>query len=347
MLGVNVYYGFIVTHHVGMELYNSHFPSLEISLIKVTYGQKFWQQMYSYPWIGLSYYVSGLGSSPYLGAVHALMPHINFPLFESKNLSLNFRLGAGLGYLTKKFDRLENYKHLAIGTHLNFAGNLMLEMTYELNPQLFMTGGLSLTHFSNGSFKLPNYGLNLPALSMGMAYLLHKPNRQIERRLYDPTKPFEFDLHRVIEFDFIGVLGYKNLEAIFGQKFIVVALAGNVRKQITYKSKLGLGVDVSYDASDFKMLEKKHIPVDNKLLLLKPGFSLAYGLSVGRFSFDFNWGIYIYLSDVDVSDGTFYHKVGIKYDITDDLFANITLKTHWGKADYIGWGLGYRFKLMY
>jgi hypothetical protein len=223
----------------------------------------------------------------------------------------------------------------------------MLEVKTQLNPQLFLTGGISLTHFSNGSFKLPNYGLNIPAVNVGIAYLPIKPNRQIERRLYDPTKPFEFDLHRVIECDIIGVLGYKNLDAIFGQKFLVMALAGNIRKLITYKSKLGLGWDISYDASDYIMLEKKHIQVDRKISLVKTGISLAYGLSIGKLSFDFNWGAYLYLNDLDVSDGMFYHKVGIKYDITPDLFADITLKTHWGKADYIGWGIGYRFKFLY
>ena len=95
------------------------------------------------------------------------------------------------------------------------------------------------------------------------------------------------------------------------------------------------------------MLEKKQITVDNKWSLIKTGVSISYGLAIGRLSFDFNYGMYIYFNNLDKSDGAFYHKVGLKYDITDNVFANITLKTHWGKADYIGWGIGYRFKLIY
>ncbi|MDD5506751.1 MAG: acyloxyacyl hydrolase [Bacteroidales bacterium] len=347
VVGGNVYFGFIANHHLGMEIYNSHFPSMEISLIKATYGKKFWEQLYGYPWIGVTYWFSNLGTSPYLGTVHALFPHINFELYSTKRVNYGLRIGAGLGYLTKTFDRIDNYKHLAIGTHLNFAGNIMFDVRYKANPRLYLTGGISLTHFSNGSFKLPNYGLNIPAIHAGAAYQLNKPNRHIERRLYDPTKPFEFDMHHVFEIEVIGILGYKNLDALFGQKFLVYSLYGNIRKQISYKSRLGVGWDVSYDDSDYKMLEKKQIIVDNKFSLIKTGVSASYGLAIGRLSFDFNYGFYLYFNDIDKADGAFYHKVGVKYDITDKVFANILLKTHWGKADYIGWGIGYRVKLVY
>ncbi len=347
VLSGNVYYGFIANHHVGMEIYNSHFPSFELSLIKATYGKKYWEQLYGYPWIGITYWYSNLGTSSYLGSAHAFFPHINFELYSTKKLNLGFRLGAGMGYLTKTFDRLTNYKHLAIGTHMNFAGNVMFDIRYQANPRLYFTGGISLTHFSNGSFKLPNYGLNIPALHAGVAYQLTKPNRHIERRLYDPTKPLEFDIHHILEIDFVGVVGFKNLEAIFGQKFFVYSLYGNIRKEISLKSKLGMGWDISYDDSDYKMLEKKQISINNKISLVKTGISASYGLAVGKLSFDFNFGMYVYFNDLDKSDGAFYHKIGLKYDLTDKLFANITLKTHWGKADYIGWGIGYRFKVKY
>lgn len=347
VLSGNLYYGFIANHHIGMEIYNSHFPSIEISLIKATYGKKLWEQMYGYPWIGLTYWFSGLGYSTYLGEAHALMPHISFPLESTRKLDLELRIAAGIGYLSKKFDRLKNYKHLAIGTHLNFAGNIMFNLRYRHTPRLFFTSGISLTHFSNGSFKLPNYGINIPALHAGAAYLLNKPNRYIERRLYDPTKPFEFDLFHVLEFDFVGVIGFKNLEAIFGKKFLTYSLYGNIRKQISFKSKMGIGWDISYDDSDYKMLEQRHIPVPNKYSLVKTGISFSYGLTLNRLDIDFNYGLYIYFNDIDKSDGVFYHKVGLKYHITDHVFANIALKTHWGKADYIGWGIGYRFKFIY
>jgi len=340
-----VYYGYIISHHVGMEIYSDHFPAFEVSLTKATYGQKFWQQMFNYPWIGISYWHSGFGNSAYLGTANAIFPYLNFPLIVTDNINIGFRIGAGIGYLSEKFDRLENYKHLAIGTHLNFAGNLTLELRWQASERFVLTGGISLTHFSNGAFKLPNYGINIPAISIGMGYWLQKSNKPINRPLYSPVKPFEFHLHRTIEFDLTGVFGFKDMEAVFGGKHIAVSVFGNLFKPISYKSKLGIGFDVSYDGSDRAMLERNNIDVANNLALVKTGLNFGYELSIDRLSFNLNYGFY--LSGRDQSDGTAYHKLSVRYNITKKVFANITLKTHWGKADYIGWGIGYRFKWYY
>jgi hypothetical protein len=328
-----------------MEIYDSHFPAFELNLGKATYGQQFWEQMYNYPFIGISFYRSGLGVSPYLGAANALFPYINFPIIKTKNLTFGFRLGAGIGYLSKKFDRLENYKHLAIGSYFNFAGNLMIELNCRLNDYYMLTTGIALTHFSNGSLKLPNYGLNIPSLSIGIARFLSKQNPYIQQRLYSPTKPFEYDVHHIIELNLTCVLGFKDLEAIFGKNFFVYSLFGNVFKHISYKSKLGAGFDISYDGSDEKMLEKNHTPVDNKLSLIKTGFNIAYELAMGRLAFDLNYGMYT--SGKDQSDGSVYQKISLKYEFSKNLYTNITLKVHWGRADFIGWGLGYKIKWSY
>lgn len=344
-LETRLYYGFIINHHVGMEIYNSHFPSLEINISKATYGQKFWEQMFDYPWIGASYWYSALGSSPYLGSMHALFPYINFPLFRADKLTFTFRLGAGIGITTKKFERINNYKHLALGSRLNFAGNLLLELKYQVSDYWTCSFAAALTHFSNGSVKLPNYGLNLPAITFGTAYWLNKPNKPIEKKLYTPTKPFDFHVTRQIEFQIAGIIGFKNLKSIFGDQYYVYALHGHVLKRVTYKSKFGIGFDISYDGSDQLILQRNYIDYDHDLELIKTGLNLAYELTMGRLSFDFNYGFY--LSGLDKSDGSVYHKVSLRYDINPNLFANIVLKTHWGKADFIGWGLGYQFKYEY
>ena len=340
-----LYYGFVANHHIGMEIYDSHFPAFEINLGKATYGQKFWQQMYNYPIIGISYYHSGLGTSPYLGTANAVFPYINFPIIKSKNFMWGFRLGAGVGYLSKKFNRLDNYKHLAIGSHFNFAGNLLFDLQFRLNDYYFFSADIGLVHFSNESLKLPNYGLNLPSVSIGLIRFFEKQNTPIQQRLYDPVKPFDYDIYKIIEFDFTGVAGFKNLDALYGQNYFVLSLFGNIFKLVGYKSKFGIGCDFSYDASDYTILEKNNVIVDNRLSLIKSGLNLAYELALGRLAFDFNYGMY--LGGKDQSDGSVYQKLSLKYDLSEHLYAYITLKVHWGRADFIGWGLGYKFKLTY
>ena len=47
------------------------------------------------------------------------------------------------------------------------------------------------------------------------------------------------------------------------------------------------------------------------------------------------------------SNGPLYEKLSLQYNFPKDLFAMVMLKVHWGRADYIGWGLGYKFDKKY
>jgi hypothetical protein len=50
----------------------------------------------------------------------------------------------------------------------------------------------------------------------------------------------------------------------------------------------------------------------------------------------------IYVNDV-VTSAFAYFKLGFKYLVTPHLFATLALHTHYGQADFVGIGLGYKF----
>jgi hypothetical protein len=176
LLEGRVNYGFMINHHLEMKIFNAHFPSFEINLGKETYGRKRWQAMYGYPIMGVSYWYSQLGNSKFLGSANAVFPYINYPIIRNKRHELNLRVGIGLAYLTKSFDRLENYKYIAIGSHLNAAVNMMAEYRWRFNPRMNAAFGVAFMHFSNGSTKTPNYGMNTPSVNLAFAYRLSKEN---------------------------------------------------------------------------------------------------------------------------------------------------------------------------
>jgi hypothetical protein len=306
-------------------------------------GIPFW--MLSTHLNGLTFFYSGLGSNPSLGKAYALMPFINFPLYKHKNLMVGFRLALGLGYLTKPFDRINNYKNLAIGSHFNAAVNLLFEARYRINYFVTFTTGISLQHFSNGSLKLPNYGLNVPLLNVGVALRPFKANQNIDDRFYAPTDPYEAIIYKTMEFNIGVLLGYKNMQAVFGQNFTVFHLYENTFFRISKKSKFGFGIDFSYDPSQLKILEKSGVTVDNKYSIIRPGLNGAYQLVMSRVGFIFNLGCY--LGGKEKSNGPLYEKLAFQYNFSKDFFATVMLKVHWGRADYIGWGLGYKFDVKY
>ncbi|MBM3403639.1 MAG: acyloxyacyl hydrolase [Bacteroidetes bacterium] len=340
-----LHYGFIFNHHIELAEFDGHFPAFEISLARATYGKQKWEQLYNYPIIGIGFWYSALSKSPGLGSAAALFPYINYPLFRVNNFALHFRFALGLGYLTKKFDRIENYKNLAIGSHFNAAVNLMLEARYKVGSRLTLAGGISLQHFSNGSLKLPNYGLNIPMINVSAAYLLKRPNKNITDRLIPPTDPFEAIPKRNIEIDLIGGWGTKNMEAIFGQNYMVFSLASNTFLPVTGKSKWGIGWDLTYDQSDRHLLHRQNIDEPNDLKIVKSGISAAYQLNMSHLAYIFNFGYY--LSGREKSDGPIYQKIGFQLAATDNFLINVTLKVHYGRADFVTWGLGYRFKVKY
>ncbi len=338
-----VHYGFLYAHHLELELFNAHIPAFEISVQLQTYGIRKWERTFAYPLIGITCWYSGLGNSPSLGHAFALMPFINFPLYRHKNFFFGFRFAIGAGYLTKRFDRIENYKNTAIGTHLNAAINLMFEARYRINTWLTASAGVSLQHFSNGSLKMPNYGLNTPMVNVGFAYWPMKQNRQIGDRKYPPTEPYSAIIQRHIEFNIGGAIGYKNMESVLGQNFLVMHIYENTFYRISRKGKVGIGLDLSYDPSHVKILELQGDTIINNMKILRPGINAAYQLVMSKLGFIFNIGYY--LGGAEKSNGPLYQKISLQYNFSKNFFANVMLKVHFGRADYIGWGLGYKFNI--
>jgi len=338
-------YGFLIAHHVEMEIYNSHFPSFEFTIAQASYGKRQWESYYNYPVTGIAYWNAWLGNSRDLGQAHALFPYISFPWAKNEKSELNFRLGAGLAYLTKRFDRLENYKYTAIGSHLNAAINLMIEYRWKPLHHLQLSAGVQLMHFSNGSVKTPNFGLNIPSVSGGIAFRLNKENNYIRRRLRPDLTMFEFDGSDYIEIKSGSTFAIKETGDTEGKRYNIYAGFISASKSLGYKHKLGLCFDLSWDGSDALLVAHSNTEPYHKSELTKPGISAAYELVLARTSFAFNLGAY--LGGKDKSEGMTYYKAGIHYLITKNLFANLTLKTHYARADFVGLGIGYRFKLKY
>ena len=338
-------YGFLYAQHLELELFNAHFPAFEFSLQQQTYGRQKWERAYNYPITGVTFLYTPLGNNPILGSALALMPFINFPLYKHRNFTFGFRFSLGVGYLTKKFDRLSNYKDIAIGSHINAAINLMFEARYRLNEYLTLTGGISFQHFSNGSLKTPNYGLNAPLVSLGLAFRPVRDNKDIGDRYIAPTEPFSTTIRNSMEFDIGGALGYKNMTSQLGSNFMVYHFYENTFFPVSRKSKFGFGLDLSYDESHKKILELAGTPAGSPLQIMRPGINAAYELMVGKLGFIMNLGYY--LSGKEKSNGPLYEKICFQYVFSKNFFANVMLKVHFGRADYIGWGIGYTFDIFY
>jgi hypothetical protein len=341
------YYGWTLDHHIEMTPYRRHFPSYELTVMKLTYGHTRWEYKYNYPYIGVSYWYSGLGNTGVLGAAHAVFPFINFPLTGSENQFIFFRLGVGLGWITNPYDRYKNYENLAIGSHINGAVNLMFEYKQRIGPKLIASAGISWMHFSNGSIKTPNYGLNIPGATVALAYRLSRENPYLKSRLIPELYKFEMAGRKSLLLDVNLGAGIKDMQSTLGvgNSFFIGTFFSDLMIPVSYKSLLGVGVDLSYDGSDVMILESKGVEVNSNISVVKAGANVAYELSFSKMAIMLNLGSYVY--GLDKSDGYIYEKLGLRYHFTDSLFGSLTLKAHYARADFIAFGIGYKFNLYY
>lgn len=89
--------------------------------------------------------------------------------------TLSLVCSGGLAFVNRHFDRQTNPQNTAIGSNLNAITGIGLLTRYNLSPQWRLTGGLEFKHISNGGIKVPNQGLNVPALTIGLARYITAP----------------------------------------------------------------------------------------------------------------------------------------------------------------------------
>jgi hypothetical protein len=329
-----VHYGFLLLHHKKMRhLQTSHFSAYEINSGFQTYGKNAWDTLYSYPKIGLVFWYSDIGRSPYLGSAYALYPYMSFPLVQRGVFSLNFRLGFGMGYLSKPFDQHNNYKNIAIGSRINGVISFLFSTYWKINQQWSLTGGLGLTHFSNGAYKTPNLGINIPTVNIGVLYYLSKS--QPERIKNSPLKG-----NNKYEFNTFLAFGLKEMYPPLHRKYFTASYSALFYKLNRQKNKYGLGLDFFYNTGNLDVLYLPEDDLYSNLSVIRIGISFAYELMYNRLSFLFQSGPYF--KSRYKTDGNIYSRIGLRYNVSDHWFINLTLKAHFGKADHVEFGLGYK-----
>lgn len=331
-LEIRTSYGFVIRHHLDMGVYTTrHFPCFEMNIAWPSSGKSPWQQYYGYPASGLSYWYSSLGNTKILGDVHAVFAWTRIPLFNCRKSEINIRLGCGIGYFRKIFDRYENYKNLAIGSHLNANLQLLLEYRYPINNRFDLTGSLGMAHFSNGTIVTPNYGINVPHASLALSW-----NEGNWHPLKHDLVPNPFKRHWNISLSVAN--GIKEILPVMGKKYLVYSFSAEGIYSRTVKGGIGAGLDVFWDGSERAILKRLKNETTNDAGLLKPGIKAIKQWNLGRTNLNFELGIYLY--EKETSDGSVYDKLDLQYFITKRFFANVFLKTHYARADFIGWGCG-------
>jgi len=378
-LKANFIYGNILKHTTHLtNLVKGSVVGGEFDIEWQTMGEENWHQYFNFPQIGVGVVGLDLGNPEMLGQLAAVYPYLNFKLLDLKFMQLNLKGGAGMSFLNKTFNNTAtdlnnlNTGNAAIGSVVNvyFAGGGSVEFPFGKAWSAY--GAFNWNHASNGSFYQPNSGINMLNASVGIRYnpvwmMNYKP--EIKGIPYMPQK---FTL------EVIASGGVRELYYRDNKMFPTGSLVVSLFRQIGNNLRLGLAVDNFYDGVYGSVFIARNNPLnttkygftyitEDKLAnKFRVGVSLQPELVFGKITAGIHFGMYlynpiknlepyseasvttlnkplIYSYNIEEESGWFYTRASLKYAFSKHLFASLGLKTHLQKAEFIEWGMGYRF----
>ncbi len=293
-----------------------------------------YNQVYRFPTLGLGWYSSTFHNSD-VGKPNALYFYFVMPLhFEETRKWTGSYIGAfGFSYDFNPFDETINPSNILIGSYRNCYIHVGYNLNFNFNNKFAAYGSVGFKHFSNGAVKLPNKGINLIPFGLGVKY------RFSDQSLPKPEVPLEtFIRHN--QWNVMMAAGYKNYE-LRGSSYFKSTLGFNYLRQMSYKYRVGLGMDFFY--SDGAEIRNKSDESDFSK-------SVSYAV-VGSWEWVINRIIYVpigvgYYLQRNLENGEeepYYGRIGMRFRISDHYNLGITIKAHGGHADYFEWTFAYTF----
>ncbi len=314
---------------------SSYYNGVDIRLgFRMSDPNDLYSNVYRRPYFGVGWYSSTFHQAE-IGEPNALYFFLTIPFaFEKlKKWTFSYSGAFGLSYNFNPYDSLSNPANIFVGSYRNCYVHLALTVNYKFNEKWALNGSIGFKHFSNGSFKLPNYGINLIPVTLGVSYKLSKEN------IHQFKKPIPNYLkHNLVNISFMA--GSKNYE-VGGDNYLKAALSVNFLRQVSYKYRIGLGLDLFYaagaplridsDASDFSKSYSYAIVGSWEWVLTK------------RLYVPLGIGIYLHRNIENNELTPFYERAGIRYRLSKHIHAGLTIKAHKGVADFFEWTVGYTF----
>ena len=318
----NLSYGRLLAHRTVMKnLIENNSYSLESTVNFNTNGSKLYERYYHYPSFGITINYTHSGNNEQIGSIISSYAFFTLPLNKTKN-AMRFKLGLGVGWIEKIFDLETNFQNIAIGSHINTNIQIKFEKTINLKNLKQLKFALLLNHLSNGSFKTPNLGLNFIQLQTGYLIGFFQNKIDTTRLVQLKNKPTQLVLYNSSAF--------KENQAPENKKYYIneTTLQFSFRKGLKTSFFTGTDIIVNNSLIDFNK---------NKLQV---GVFAGHIMHLDKLKIGVQLGSYLF-NRKDKSE-SIYNKLFCEYELHKKVFARLSLKSHWAKADFFSLGIGYR-----
>lgn len=316
--------------------------AVDINILKQTNGKKLWQQRRNYPQIGLGITYTNYGNNDIYGQCIGIYPVIPFHIARGKRFSWDMKVGIGIGYITRSFERQPTWDTInnLIGSKLNNFTLAATSVKYNINEHLSLQAGLTLTHVSNGSFKLPNLGLNFAAGHIGIRYFPGNPRPK-------RTSSYLPQLKNRVLLQARMSMGFCEIQGNNGPLYPVYMPSLFMSKRYASRNKAFIGVDYSYyksleafqknnginDGEESKYATQACAIVGNEFLFGRFGILLQVGVPFKK--------------TLRENDGMYFPKMGYNFYVLQnetgpvkELSIHSYIKANRFEADLIEFGIG-------
>ena len=112
--------------------------------------------------------------------------------------------------------------------------------------------------------------------------------------------------------------------------------------RVNEKSGFNLGVDFMYDPGKYKIAEALQLNIENSFRNLHQwGIVFGHELYINKVGVLIQYGRYLH--DPLHLDRNAYQRYACRYYFSPTFFGGLALKAHSGSADWVEWGMGYKF----
>ncbi len=298
-------------------------------------GMDPYHQLYNYPIYGIGFYASTFHKKE-IGTPYAVYGFVAIPVKPEslKKWDFNYRISLGVADNFEPYHKENNPMNILLGTHHNVYIDLGIQANYTLNRHLKLGAGFAFHHFSNGSIRQPNKGINLVPLTMALTY---RPSLKTPDLSPDPAAIF----HNGSQYHIHYAAGIKQFNPDDSKRYLKSTLGMYWSLASGAKWRLGAGADLFYsDSGRDPTIAGNAAGTLGALFSGGPAFYIDHVLTRNLY-INGNVGWYVHRNRFNGENNPVFLRIGVRHYVVSNVYAGVSIKAHMGKADFIEWTLGY------
>jgi hypothetical protein len=331
---------------------NSAISQIRASSLRFTQhtsGKEYWHKLFNYPSYGLGLLKVTFNIPNQLGEPIALYGFFTKPIFTTTKLRFYADYSVGVAFNWLHYS-IKHQDRTAMGGYVSCYIDVSVLLKRMISKEIDLGIGLSLSHYSNGAMRKPNYGINLLSSKISIDYLALR------------TKPIHYLHNENFNAHFTNIcavfVGSHNVLTKFSpnitsvpfdrRSYVVAGVDWRFLRRFNYKHTLGFGFGIGYNqyvGTTYRIIENKpYFSNANPREKFNLSTYISYEYRIHHLGLILEPGIYLYKSRLDESN-TFFQRIGLRYYFKDNSFVAINLRAaNFSVAQYIEWSFGYSFE---